>query len=136
MANDKRTTGRREAGRTDASGQEERRKRPRTAVELGALIRRKREDYDLPMAKLARQIGWERQRLANLESGKAVSADVRAWVLLADRLGFARSYLLGLAWEAAKVPFPVKLPPAGDVRRDTLIELAIEQHAADLPELP
>src|SRR5437762_2068595 len=123
MTADRRTTRRREAGRTDASAlPPERRKQPRSGVELGALIRRKREDFDLPMATLARYIGWDRQRLANLESGKAVSTDVRAWVLLSERLGYNRKYLLGLAWETAKAPFPVKLPPEGDPRRDTLLK--------------
>jgi hypothetical protein len=79
---------------------------------------------------------WERQRLDNLENGKAVSTDVQGWVLLADRLGFTREYLLGLAWEAAKEPFPIRLPGKGDPRRNLLLALVIEQHAGDIPRLP
>jgi transcriptional regulator with XRE-family HTH domain len=106
------------------------------AVALGDLIRTRRLEYDLPMATVARQMGWDRQRLDNLESGKAVSPDVRAWVLLADRLGFKREYLLALAWEAASRPFPLRLPEPKDPRRKLLLGLLIEQHAWDVPEHP
>src|SRR5438132_4006157 len=109
---------------------------PITASALGEMIRRKRLDYELPMATVARHIGWDRQRLDNLENGKAISTDVRAWVLLAERLGFKREYLLGLAWEAAKQPFPLKLPGRGDPRRELLLDLLIEQYVGDVPRLP
>lgn len=109
---------------------------PKSAAKLGNLIRQRRLEYELPMATVARHMGWDRQRLDNLENGKAVSTDVHAWVLLADRLGFTREHLLGLAWEVAKEPFPLRLPEEGDSRRELLLALLIEQHASDIPRLP
>ncbi len=108
------------------------RPRPRSVLELGTLIRNRREEYELPAATLARHLGWDRQRLDNLERGIAVSGDVRAWVRLADRLGFTREFLLGAAWDLSRQPFPLRLPPVGDPKREELLHLLISQHAQDL----
>jgi transcriptional regulator with XRE-family HTH domain len=105
-------------------------------VELGSLIRRRREEYDITISKLARHVGWGRQRLANLEDGKAISTDVRAWVLMSERLGFERRYLLSLAWGIAKKPFHLRLPSPDDPLRERILNLIIEQQASDLPSLP
>jgi hypothetical protein len=108
---------------------------PRTPGELGALVRSRIDEYDLPVATVARQIGWDgRQRLDNILRGKSISTDVRAWVLLARRLGLDTHFLVGAAWDLSSEPFPVRLPMAGPQRTE-LLRLLIEQHAGDLPPI-
>jgi hypothetical protein len=106
--------------------------RPKNRVELGALIRARIDEYGLHIATVARDIGWTPSRLDTLLRGISISPEVRAWVLLSQRVGLGPYYLLGVAWDIAPESFHLRLPEGGDPRRDEFLRLLVEQDAGDI----
>ena len=109
------------------SGLDDRKRRVLAQIELGELLKNRREgDLRKPQQEVADSVGCSQGFYAELEAGTRSSDDLRLWLGIADALDLAPKYVLRLVWQA-RGSLPVALPEEGDARRDALLQLAIEQ---------
>ena len=106
---------------------DERKRRASALIELGDLLRNRREgDIGWSQQQVAEQVGCTQGYYAEIEAGTRSSGDVRFWVKVGDALDLAPKRILRLVWEA-RGSLPVALPHVRDSRRDALLDVAIEQ---------
>lgn len=110
----------------------ERKRRALAQIELGDLLRNRREgDLGKSQQAIADQVGCTQGYYAELEAGTRSSKDVRLWIGIADALDLAPERILRLVWEA-RGSLPIALPGRGDARRQALVALAIQQAASNM----
>ena len=95
---------------------------------LGQLIKNRRDEQRLHATDVARHVGWTSQFYGEVERGHKSSGDIEKWLRLADFLQLGSNLVLEHLWDARK-HIELSLPPKGDARRATLVELAVELYS-------
>lgn len=104
----------------------ERKRRAVAQIELGGLLKDRREgDKGISQQEVADLVGCTQGFYAELEAGTRSSGNVGLWLAIADALDLAPKRVLRLVWEA-RGSLPVTLPGRSDTRQDALLEMAIE----------
>jgi transcriptional regulator with XRE-family HTH domain len=100
-------------------------------VGLGRLLADRREELKLTQREVAEAAGWSQGFYSQVERGTNSSNDLGAWIHVADALQLGRKRLLERVWETRLV-LEFSLPPRGDRRRDSLLDIAVQQFGGEV----